>query len=131
VARDRDVSRSATQVIATGDGSEVAQLRKTARASKILGQGWPLITKFTQHGNVSDPGTLQRLAQADLAAASGISTRYSLSTFDGDPDWTGVPRGSTMRVILDTDVYAIDRPYSFESRLLNLTVDVDDNGPAQ
>lgn len=131
VARDRDLSRSATQVIATGDGSEVAQLRKTSQASKILAQGWPKITRYTQHGSVSDPATLQRLAQSDLASMSGIATRYSLSTFDGDPDWTMVPRGSTMRVILDTDVYAIDRPYSFESRLLDLTVDVDDNGPAQ
>jgi hypothetical protein len=131
VSRDRDLARSATQVIATGDGSEVAQLRRTARASRVLAQGWPLITKFAQHGSVSDGDMLQRLAQADLAAASGIATRYSLSTFDGAPDWTMVPRGSTMRVVLDTDVYAVERPYSFESRLLDVSVDVDDNGPAQ
>ena len=131
VSRDRDLSRSATNVIATGDGSEVAQLRQSATASTLLSRGWPKITRFTQHGSVSDPGTLQRLARADLASMSGIATRYSLTTFDGDPDWTQVPRGSTMRVILDTDVYAVDRPYTFESRLLNLSVDVADDGPAQ
>lgn len=131
LGRDRDLSRSATQVIATGNGDSAAQLRKKAVADKLLAQGWPRITKYTDHGGVDSPDLLQRLANADLATMGGIATRYSIATLDGDPDWTQIPRGSMMRVILDTDVYALPRPYTFETRVLKITVSVGDDGPAQ
>lgn len=132
VSRDRDISRSATQVIATGDGSEVAQLRRSVTASRLRSQGWPLITRYASNGAIGDPDALTRMAQAELNASAGIATRYAVTTFDGDPDWTQVPRGSNMRVVLDTDIYAGPRPYQFTTRVLDIGVDVDDNGgPAQ
>ena len=85
------------------------------------------MTRWFQHGGVSSPDTLKRHANADLASIKGIATGYSLVTLDGDPDWTDIGRGSTMRVILDTDLYGA-RPYQFEARMLNLTVDVPDEG---
>ena len=132
VSRDRDVSRSATQIIGTGDGNDAAQLRRSVTASMLRSRGWPLITRYMQDGSIGDPDALTRAAQAELAAQAGIATRYALTSYDGDPDWTQVPRGSSMGVILDTDIYAGPRPYEFTSRVLGVSVDVDDDGgPAQ
>ena len=126
VSRTRNLSRSATRVVAVGDGQDAAQLQRETPPSPLLGRGWPRLTAVTSHADVGDPDALSRLARADLAAMSGIATRYGLTSLDGDPDWTQVPRGSTMQVKLDTDVYAGPRPYTFTSRLLNTTVAVDD-----
>jgi hypothetical protein len=141
-ARTRDTERSTTRAVAVGDGIDKAQLTATARADRLVDEiGWPELTTWTQHSSVTQASTLQRHANADLAAASGIATGWALATFDrwvdsngkarGGPDWTQIPRGSMMRAILDTDVYAGPRPLTFESRLLNTTVTVPDQGAAQ
>lgn len=129
-SRTRDTARSATFAVAVGDGQDAAQLRRTAAATTLLAGGWPRMTRWFTHNTVSRPETLQRHANADLASVAGIATGYSLVTLDGDPEWTDIGRGSTMRVVLDTDLYGV-RPYQFESRLLGLTVDVPDDGAAQ
>ncbi|NUO90617.1 MAG: hypothetical protein HOQ18_07315 [Dermatophilaceae bacterium] len=141
-ARTRDVARSTTRAVAIGDGTDAAQLQREARANRLVDQiGWPELTTWTQHSSVSNESAIQRHANADLAAAAGIATGWALTTLDhwvdqrgkahGGPDWTQIPRGSTMRVILDTDVYAGPRPLQFEARLLDTRVDVPDDGPAQ
>jgi hypothetical protein len=89
------------------------------------------MTKTNQYDDVIIEATLQAHANADLAASAGIPTGYSLVSLDGDPDWTQTPRGSTVRVVLDTDVYGESRPVVFESRLQELTVRVPDTGLAQ
>lgn len=121
---------SATVAVAIGSGDEAAQLRKTATSS-LLGMGWPRMTRSTAYSDVTVPATLQRHANADLAKAQGFATGYSLATLDGDPDWVSVPRGSTVTVSLDTDIYAGPRPLEFDTRLLGLTVRVPDTGAAQ
>ena len=131
-ARIRDTARSTTRAVAVGDGVDAAQLSRTARATRLIDTvGWPELTTWTQHSSVVLAPTIQRHANSDLAAAAGIATGWALATWDGDPDWTQIPRGSLMRVILDTDVYAGPRPLVFESRLLNTKVDVPNEGAAQ
>ena len=134
-ARNRESSASATATIAIGSGDSATQMRSTAQANNLLNAGWPRLTKSSTYSDVSVKDTLDRHARADLAASAGIVTGYSLVSLDGDPDWTQVPRGSTVQVILDTDVYGSERPVGgsngFTSRLLKLTVNVDDAGPAQ
>ncbi|MER7070975.1 hypothetical protein [Terrabacter sp. NPDC000476] len=132
MGRTRDTARSTTVARAVGAGVEAASLQRSAQASKLLAAGWPRMTRWFEHNSVTDEGMLQRHANADLAASAGIATGYSLVSLDGDPDWTQVPRGSVMRIVLDTDVYAGPRPYTFDSRLLGVKVDVpDDGGTAQ
>lgn len=121
---------SATVAVATGTGDAAARLTRTA-TSDLLSVGWPRMTRTKAYPDVSIAATLQGHAGADLAAAQGIATGYSIVTLDGDPDWTQSPRGSTVRVSLDTDVFAGDRPLEFDTRLLNLTVRVPDSGRAQ
>lgn len=121
---------SATVAVAIGSGDERAQKRKTA-TSGMLAQGWPRLTRSHSYSDVTIDATLQRHANADLAMAEGLATGYSLVTLDDDPDWTQCPRGSSVRVSLDTDVYAGPRPLEFTTRLLNLTVRVPDAGSAQ
>lgn len=128
-ARTRQ-GQSATVAVATGSGDGLAQLRKTA-TSPLLGKGWPRMTRTAAYSEVTVPATLQRHANADLAKAQGITTGYSLVTLDGEPDWTQCPRGSSVMVSLDTDIYAGPRPLEFTTRLLNLTVRVPDSGAAQ
>jgi hypothetical protein len=120
-----------TAAIALGSGSQAAQLRATAQATALLNAGYPLRTKITSYVDVSVQATLQRHANADLAADQGMTSTYTLSTFDDDPDWTQVQRGDVVQVILDTDVYGFQRPVSFQSRLLDLAVHVPDDGDAQ
>jgi hypothetical protein len=135
--RTRNSGASSTQAIAVGSGEEKAQLRKTAQATRLLNAGWPRLTRTERYQDVTIPGTLQRHADGDLAATAGLSTGYSLVTLDGDPtaDWTQTPRGSSVRVVLDTDVYGAERPVGgpdgFTTRLLSTTVRVADDGPAQ
>lgn len=119
-----------TAAIAVGEGQEHAQLRATAEAEALLHAGYPRRTRVARYDDVSIPATLQRHADADLAAARGITTAYTLSTLDGEPDWTQVARGDTVRVELDTDVYAGERPTVFETRVLDIAVGVQDDGPA-
>lgn len=117
-----------TAAIAVGAGEQVAQLRRYAQATDLLTAGYPRRTRTASYQDVSRAATLQRHADADLAAARGMTTAYTLTTFEDDPDWTGVARGDTVRVILDTDVYAGVRPLVFESRVLDLAVLVPDDG---
>ena len=119
-----------TAALAVGSGQQAAQMEATAQATMLLADGYPRRTKVTRYTDVVIPATLQRHADADLAAASGMTTTYTLSTFEDDPDWTQVARGDTVRVELDTDVYAIERPHVFEARVLDIAVGVKDDGPA-
>jgi hypothetical protein len=129
-ARRQDGVATATVIIAIGAGEENAQLRATAE-SPLINAGYPRITRTTTYQDVTVPATLQRHADADLAAVAGLLTSYTLTTWDGEPDWTGIQRGDTVRVILDTDAYGAQRPVEFEARVLGIAVQVQDNGPAQ
>lgn len=129
-ARTRQAD-SQTVAVAIGSGDGPAQLRKTATASTLLARGWPRMTRTKTYSDVTNPTTLQRHADADLAAGQGFTTGYALATLDGDPEWTQVPRGSSVRVSLDTDVYAGPRPLELTTRVLNTTVRVPDTGDAQ
>ena len=120
-----------TVAVAVGGGNEAQQLRATSTASDLLAAGFPRRTKVTSYPDVVVPATLQRHADADLAAARGMTTSYTLVTYDGDPDWTQVQRGDTVTVTLDTDVYGYDRPVVLTPRLLDLSVSVPDDGTAQ
>lgn len=121
---------SSTVALAVNDAPEGAQLSATAE-SDLLDRGWPGMMSVQSYSKVTETATLQRHANADLQAAEGFATGYSLVTLDGEPDWTQVPRGSTVRVGLDTDVYGGPRPLEFDTRLTNLTVRVPDSGSAQ
>jgi hypothetical protein len=117
--------------VAANTEAEGSQKRKTA-TSALLNYGWPRLTRTRSYSDVTVPATLQRHANADLKAAEGFATGYALVTLDGgDLDWSVVPRGSTVTVSLDTDVYAGPRPLEFDTRLLGVTVRVPDSGPAQ
>ena len=95
------------------------------------------MTSFSDYSDVTVKATLNRHAAADLKAVAGIATAYSLVTLDGDPtaDWSQTPRGSSVRVVLDTDVYGCDRPVGgadgFTARCINTLVRVPDSGSAQ
>lgn len=125
-ARNRDGTNSATAAVAIGAGEEAAQLRAPA-VSPLIGRGYPRITQTRQYPDVTRQSTLQRHADADLAAAQGLVTSYTLTTYDGDPEWTEIQRGDPGLVILDTDVYGAQRPVEFQARLLNLAVSIDDD----
>lgn len=120
-----------TVAVAVGAGDQLAQIRRTATAPALLTAGFPRRTKVTQYSDVSDPITLQRHADADLAAGSGMTTSYTFSTFGSDPVWTSIARGDTVRAELDTDVYAAERPLVFETRVLEIAVHVPDSGEVQ
>lgn len=128
-ARRLDGSASATVAVAIGAGEEAAQLRRAA-TSTLIGAGYPRMTKTAQYNDVTNPTTLQRHADADLAAVEGLVRSFTLTTLDGDPDWTQVQRGDTVSVSLDTDVYGAERPVEFEARVLEVAVQVQDSGPA-
>lgn len=131
-ARRRDASKSATVALAIGAGEEKAQIRRTATANSLLAAGWPRMTTVASYTDVTNTTTLQRHANADLAASAGVLTGYSFVTLDGEPEWTQVPRGSALMGVLDTDLYGGVRPVETDTRLLNLTVNVpDDGGDAQ
>jgi hypothetical protein len=129
--RTRDVAEAATVARAFGSGEEAATLIKTATATNLLSAGWPRMTTTKSYTDVVDGTTLQRHANADLAASAGVATGYSLVTLDGEPDWTQIPRGSTVYVVLDTDMYGGVRPVQFTARLLDLVVRIPDSGVAQ
>jgi hypothetical protein len=127
----RQQSPGITATRAVGAGDQLAQLRKYATATTLLTAGYPRKTKTATYTDVVIEATLQRHADADLAAGSGMTTVYTLTTFEDDPDWTGVARGDTVRVELDTDVYASERPLVFTSRVLDMAVHVPDDGKVQ
>ena len=133
--RRQSTADAATVAKATGAGEEAARLVATARSDRLLNAGWPRMTTTKSYSDVTIPATLQSHADADLAATAGIATTYQLVSLDDDPDWTQTPRGSSVRVILDTDVYGAERPVGggqgFVSRLLDTVVRVPDSGPAQ
>jgi len=130
-ARSQDATTSATATIAIGAGDQAAQLRATAQATDLLAAGFPRQTVSAQYSDVDLAATIVRHVEGDLAASRGMVTSYTFTTFDGDPDWTQVQRGDTVRVELDTDVYASERPLVFKTRILEVGVSVQDNGPAQ
>jgi len=127
----RGQSPGITAAIAIGAGDQLAQLRKTSAATALLAAGYPRQTEIQQYTDVSIEATLQRHADADLAAGSGMTTTYNLATFGSDPIWTGIARGDTVRVEADTDVYAGDRPLIFETRVLDIAVMVPDQGEVE
>lgn len=128
--RVRDSSRTATATVAVGAGSQGAQLVATAQSSRLLSAGYPRLTRTRTYSDVVRATTLQRHANADLAAACGVLTGYEAVTFDGDPDWTAVPRGSSIRLISDSDVYGGVRPMVVKSRVFCQSVQVPDDGGA-
>lgn len=121
---------SVTEAIAVNDAPEGAQLSSTATSSLVT-RGWPSLTSVQTYSGVAKAATLARHARADLKAAEGFATGYSLVTLDDDPDWTQCPRGSSVMVSIDTDIYAGPRPLQFTSRVYNQTVRVPDTGRAQ
>lgn len=135
--RSKSTAEAATVAVATGSGEEAARLLRTATASNLLAAGWPRMTTTNAYSDVTVAATLQAHANADLARRAGIATGYSLVSLDGDPtaDWTQTPRGSTVRVVLDTDIYGSSRPVGgpdgFDARCTNITVRVPDSGAAQ
>jgi len=120
-----------TVAIAIGAGDQLAQLRKSAPATALLAVGYPRRSKTSTYTDVSIEATLQRHADSDLAAASGMTTSFTLSTFGSDPDWTTIARGDTVRVECSTDVYATEDPLIFESRVLDIGVKVPDQGEVE
>lgn len=126
--RTQDPEKSATRIVATGEGQEATQKRATATADNLLAAGWPLITRTVSFPDVSDLRTLQRHADAELAASAGLMTGYALVTRGSQPDWRKISRGSMVRVSLDTDVYAGPRPLNFTTRVLNKTIAAADDG---
>ena len=120
-----------TVATAVGAGDQAAQMRTSASAGVLLAAGYPRKTRVTQYTDVSIAATLQRHADGDLAAGSGMTTAFTLSTFGANPDWTSIARGDTIRVELDTDCYASDRPLVFNSRVLDIAVKVPDDGPVE
>jgi hypothetical protein len=127
----RRQSPGITVAVAVGAGDQLAQIRKTATATALLAAGYPRRTKTNTYTDVTNLATLQRHADADLAAGSGMTTSYPFSTFGSDPDWTGIARGDTVRVELDTDVFATERPLIFNTRVLEIQVRVPDDGEVQ
>jgi hypothetical protein len=127
----RQQSPGITATRAVGAGDQLAQLRKYATATALLNAGYPLKTKTSTYTDVVIEATLQRHADADLAAGSGMTTVYTLTSFEDDPDWTQVARGDTVRVELDTDTFASERPLVFTSRVLDMAVHVPDDGKVQ
>ena len=127
----RQVTPGVTVTVAIGAGEESAQRRRPATADALLTAGYPRKTKVSQYTDVTNLATLQRHADADLAAASGMTTSWTFSTFGSDPDWTSIVPGDTARVELDTDVYATERPLIFTSRVLGIAVRVPDTGDVE
>lgn len=134
MGRSQDVANSAVKFRALGSGVDDAQLVETASSATLLAAGWPGMTQ-TGSFDVITGSALYRHAIAELNARRGIPTNYSLVTLDGEPDWTQVPRGSSVQVILDTDVFGSERPVGgpngFTSRLLDVAVRVPNSGAAQ
>jgi len=127
----RQQAAGVTTAIAVGAGDQTQQLRAVAQSASLLRAGYPNRTRTGQYTDVRIPATLQRHANADLAAAAGMTTSYAFATFGTDPDWTAIARGSTVRVELDTDCYATERPLIFSTRVLDIAVKVPDVGPTE
>lgn len=118
---DRDGGSSATEYVVVGAGEEADMMTATATAADLLNLGWPRLTRKSSYKDVSRQVTLQAHADADLAAARGLTVVIRATTLGFDPDWTQVQRGDAVRVELDTDVHGM-RPYVLESRVLGVDV---------
>jgi hypothetical protein len=133
--RTRSTTTCATVSQAWGSGQDASRLFRGAQADDLLTAGWPRLTRSVVYPDVVIATTLQEHAQDDLDLSAGIATGYSLIALDDDPDWTQTPRGSSVRVVLDTDIYGAERPvggpFGFDARLLGHTIRVSDSGPAQ
>lgn len=129
-ARIRNTTTSATTLVAVDSGSDALQHRGTATSARLIAAGWPRMTRVITYSDPASTSDLAAFATGNLAAAAGVATGYELQTLEDDPDWTQVPRGSRVRVSLDTDIYGGPRPYVFTTRVLNTTVTVADAGPA-
>ena len=128
--RSVDGTQFASAVTAVGAGEEKDQITADAE-SNLLALGFPRQTDVTTYSEVTRPATLQKHADADLAASSGLLTVWQVSTYASEPDVFSVGRGDTVRCEFDTDVYGGDRPTVFESRVLSITVKVPDQGDAE
>ena len=124
----RGQSPGITVAIAVGAGDQLAQIRKSAPATALLAAGYPRKSKTSSYVDVTNLTTLQRHADGDLAAGSGMTTSFTLSCFGSDPDWTSIARGDTVRVAIESDVYASENPLVFETRVLDMAVKVPDDG---
>jgi len=124
----RQQSPGITVAIAVGAGDQLAQIRKSAPATALLAAGYPRKSKTSSYVDVTNLTTLQRHADGDLAAGSGMTTSFTLSCFGSDPDWTSIARGDTVRVAIESDVYASENPLVFETRVLDMAVKVPDDG---
>ena len=94
------------------------------------------MTVTRSYSDYQTNNSLAAHARADLKAAAGIATGYSLVTLESsEPDWTQVRRGSLVRVILDTDVYGAERPVGgqngFTTRLRSIVVRAPSSGTPQ
>ena len=127
----RQQSPGITVAVAVGAGDQLAQLRKSAPATALLNAGFPRRTRTQSYTDVSIEATLQRHADADLAAGSGMTTSFTLSCFGSDPDWVGIARGDTVRVEIDSDCYSGERPLIFNTRVLDMAVKVPDDAPVE
>jgi hypothetical protein len=127
----RQQSPGITVAVAVGAGDQLAQLRKTSPATALLNAGYPRKSRTATYTDVTNVTTLQRHADADLAAGSGMTTSYAISAFGSDPDWVGIARGDTVRVEIDSDCYAGERPLIFNTRVLDIAVHVPDDGEVQ
>ena len=123
-----NTDRSATVIVAYNGNPEGAQLRATAVAQNLIDAGFPRITRTVSFSDVKDLRTLQRHADAELRASAGLLTGYQVVTRGSRPDWRQITRGSLMKLIADTDVYAGARPLTVSTRLLNMTIAVPDDG---
>lgn len=128
--RSVDGTQFASAVTAVGAGEEKNQITADA-TSGLIALGFPRQTDVNTYSEVTRPATLQKHADADLAASAGLLTVWQVSTYASDPDVFSVGRGDTVRCLFDTDVYGGYRPVEFESRVLNIAVKVPDTGDAE
>ena len=134
--RSQNIDNAATVAVAIDGGTEAAQVRAVAPANNLLANGWPRMTVTRSYSDYQTNNSLAAHARADLKAAAGIATGYSLVTLESsEPDWTQVRRGSLVRVILDTDVYGAERPVGgqngFTTRLRSIVVRAPSSGTPQ
>jgi len=125
----RQQSPGLTATWAIGSGDRMARKRYPAVAMDLIIAGHPRRTRTVQYQDVVNLSTLGRHANADLAAARGMTTAYSLSTFGDRPTWVSIARGDTVTVSLDTDAYGGGRPVVFNTRVLEIRVKGRDEGP--
>jgi hypothetical protein len=117
-----DWTKMATRTHAVGDGEGESRLIAEADASDLLASGWPLLESVTTYPGVTDAGTLQGYANADLNAAAGAEVAPWFDVLcDADPAFGSYTVG-------DSGVFSIapDRRFpngmEAELRILNISV---------